>query len=100
MTSSLLTLNFFAFSELSWFNLSVLKNPVRILFTVILCFPDSIDKVFPQLVTADLIVFDKAEDAEGTFSVNYQGMIPVLINAIKEQQKQIRELKKIQKSIK
>jgi hypothetical protein len=26
-------------------------------------------------------------------SVNYQGMIPVLINAIKEQQKQIEELK-------
>jgi hypothetical protein len=27
-------------------------------------------------------------------SVNYQGLIPVLINAIKEQQKQIKELKK------
>ena len=28
-------------------------------------------------------------------SVNYQGLIPVLINAIKEQQKQIKELKKL-----
>ena len=35
-TSSVLTLNFFAFSELSWFNLSVLKKPVKILFTVML----------------------------------------------------------------
>jgi hypothetical protein len=26
-------------------------------------------------------------------SVNYQGLIPVLINAIKEQQKEIKELK-------
>ena len=40
----------------------------------------------------------EAGDEEGTLSVNYQGMIPVLINAIKEQQKQIRELKKIQES--
>jgi hypothetical protein len=28
-------------------------------------------------------------------SVNYQGLIPVLINAIKEQQKQIKELKRL-----
>jgi hypothetical protein len=28
-------------------------------------------------------------------SVNYQGLIPVLINAIKDQQKQIDELKKL-----
>jgi hypothetical protein len=34
-----------------------------------------------------------ANDQDGTMSVNYQGMIPVLINAIKEQQKQIEELK-------
>jgi len=34
-----------------------------------------------------------AGDQDGTMSVNYQGMIPVLINAIKEQQKQIEELK-------
>jgi hypothetical protein len=30
-------------------------------------------------------------------SVNYQGLIPVLINAIKEQQEQIDELKKLVK---
>ena len=52
-----------------------------------------VQKAFPELVK-------EAGDEEGTLSVNYQGMIPVLINAIKEQQKQIRELKKIQKSIK
>ena len=45
-----------------------------------------VQKAFPELVK-------KANDSEGTLSVNYQGMIPVLINAIKEQQKQINELK-------
>ena len=45
-----------------------------------------VQKSFPELVK-------KANDTEGTLSVNYQGMIPVLINAIKEQQKQIDELK-------
>ena len=50
-----------------------------------------VQKAFPELVK-------EAGDEEGTLSVNYQGMIPVLINAIKEQQKQIRELKKIQES--
>ena len=45
-----------------------------------------VQKAFPELVK-------QAGDAEGTLSVNYQGMIPVLINAIKEQQKQIDELK-------
>ena len=45
-----------------------------------------VQKAFPELVK-------KANDSEGTLSVNYQGMIPVLINAIKEQQKQIDELK-------
>lgn len=47
-----------------------------------------VQKAFPELVRA-------AGDEEGTLSVNYQGMIPVLINAIKEQQKQIDELKAI-----
>jgi hypothetical protein len=47
-----------------------------------------VQKAFPELVKA-------AGDEEGTLSVNYQGMIPVLINAIKEQQKQIDELKAI-----
>jgi len=45
-----------------------------------------VQKAFPELVK-------QAGDEEGTLSVNYQGMIPVLINAIKEQQKQIDELK-------
>ena len=45
-----------------------------------------VQKAFPELVK-------QSGDEEGTLSVNYQGMIPVLINAIKEQQKQIDELK-------
>ena len=42
-------------------------------------------ELFPELVK-------KANDSEGTLSVNYQGLIPVLINAIKEQQIQIQKL--------
>ena len=45
-----------------------------------------VQKAFPELVK-------QAGDAEGTLSINYQGMIPVLINAIKEQQIAINELK-------
>ena len=45
-----------------------------------------VQKAFPELVK-------QAGDEDGTLSVNYQGMIPVLINAIKEQQQQIDELK-------
>ena len=45
-----------------------------------------VQKAFPELVK-------KSGDQDGTLSVNYQGMIPVLINAIKEQQEQIDELK-------
>ena len=45
-----------------------------------------VQKAFPELVK-------ESGDEEGTLSVNYQGMIPVLINAIKEQQEQIDELK-------
>ena len=41
---------------------------------------------FPELVK-------KGGDEDGTLSVNYQGLIPVLINAIKEQQEQINVLK-------
>lgn len=41
-------------------------------------------EVFPQLVK---------EDKTGYLAVNYQGMIPVLLEAIKEQQKSIDELK-------
>ena len=47
-----------------------------------------VQKVLPELVK-------EADDKEGTLSVNYQGLIPVLINAIKEQQKQIDELKQL-----
>jgi hypothetical protein len=49
-----------------------------------------IEEVFPELVK-------EGEDKDGTLSVNYQGLIPVLINAIKEQQD---ELNVIRKSIK
>ena len=45
-----------------------------------------VQAAFPELVK-------KSNDSEGTLSVNYQGMIPVLLNAIKEQQAQIDELK-------
>ena len=45
-----------------------------------------VQKVLPELVK-------KADDEEGTLSVNYQGLIPVLINAIKEQQEQLKEIK-------
>ena len=47
-------------------------------------------EVFPELVKA-------GEDKNETLSVNYQGLIPVLINAIKEQQNQIDELKSLLK---
>ena len=47
-----------------------------------------VQKVLPELVK-------EADDREGTLSVNYQGLIPVLINAIKEQQEQIDELKQL-----
>jgi hypothetical protein len=44
-------------------------------------------EVFPELVKSGM---DKNE----TLSVNYQGLIPVLINAIKEQQEEIQFIKK------
>jgi hypothetical protein len=43
-----------------------------------------IEKVFPELVVEN----------KGVKSVNYQGLVPVLINALKEQQSEIDELKK------
>jgi hypothetical protein len=46
-----------------------------------------VQKAFPELVK-------QAGDAEGTLSINYQGMIPVLINAIKQQQIELQKLKK------
>ena len=44
-----------------------------------------IKKVFPELVS---------EDANKMLAVNYQGLVPVLINALKEQQVEINKLKK------
>ncbi len=44
-----------------------------------------VQKVFPELVK---------EDEKGELSVNYMGLVPVLIESIKEQQRQIDELKK------
>ena len=43
-----------------------------------------IQEVFPELVI---------EDGNEMLAVNYQGLVPVLINALKEQQKEIDELK-------
>ncbi|MEP6675991.1 MAG: tail fiber domain-containing protein [Ferruginibacter sp.] len=50
-----------------------------------------VQKVFPELVK---------EDATGTLSVNYSGLIPYMIEAVKEQQKQIDELKKTVEELK
>ena len=50
-----------------------------------------VQAAFPELVKT-------ANNSEGTLSVNYQGMIPVLLNAIKEQQAQIDELKALIKN--
>lgn len=45
-----------------------------------------LQKVYPQLVK---------ENDKGILAVNYSGMVPVLLTAIKEQQQQIDELKKL-----
>ncbi len=44
-----------------------------------------VQEVFPELVK-------EASDENGTLSINYQGLIPVLINAIKEQDEKIKRL--------
>ena len=49
-----------------------------------------IQKVFPELVTTD----DK-----DMLAVNYQGLVPVLINALKEKQSEIDELKEMFKEL-
>lgn len=49
-----------------------------------------VKEVFPQLIK---------EDKEGYLAINYQGMIPVLLEGLKEQQKQIDELKEMVKSL-
>lgn len=45
-----------------------------------------VKKVVPEIVSGD--------EVNGTLSINYTALIPVLINAVKEQQTQIEELKK------
>ncbi len=45
-----------------------------------------VQKLFPELVK---------QDSKGILSVNYSGLIPVLIESVKEQQKQIDELKEL-----
>ena len=45
-----------------------------------------VQKLFPELVK-------EAKDPKQTLSLFYQGLVPVLINAIKDQQKQLEELK-------
>jgi hypothetical protein len=49
-----------------------------------------IQKVFPELVT---------NDDKDMLAVNYQGLVPVLINALKEQQSEIDELKEMFKEL-
>ena len=49
-----------------------------------------IQKVFPELVTTD---------EKDMLAVNYQGLVPVLINALKEQQSEIDELKEMYKEL-
>lgn len=48
-----------------------------------------IEKVFPELVS----------EANDIKSVNYQGLVPVLINALKEQQLEIDRLKAQEKRL-
>ena len=45
-----------------------------------------IQKIFPELVK-------ESGDRKGTLSINYQGLIPILINAIKEQQMELNQLR-------
>ena len=45
-----------------------------------------VQKVFPELVS---------EDKNEMLAVNYQGLVPVLINALKDQQNEIDELKEM-----
>jgi len=47
-----------------------------------------VQKLFPELVK-------EAKDPKQTLSLFYQGLVPVLINAIKDQQKQLEELETI-----
>ena len=44
-----------------------------------------IEKVFPELVS----------ESNGIKSVNYQGLVPVIINALKEQEERINRLEEL-----
>ena len=48
-----------------------------------------VQKVFPELVS----------ESNDVLSVNYQGLIPVLINAIKEQQQELNKLKAVESEL-
>ena len=48
-----------------------------------------VQKVFPELVS----------ESNDILSVNYQGLIPVLINAIKEQQHELNKLKAVESEL-
>ena len=61
-----------------------------------------LEDILPQLVTHEVHAYDKNEGIEGAEKdvemieykgINYIGLIPVLIEAMKEQQEQIEELK-------
>jgi hypothetical protein len=80
-------------------NISILENPLEKLLTLngvsftwkdtgkysIGLIAQEVEKVFPQIV--------HSEGKEKSKSLNYNGMIGVLVEAIKDQQKQIEELK-------
>mgnify|MGYP001033257836 CR=1 FL=1 len=49
------------------------------------CYAQDIEKLFPELVS----------ESNGIKSVNYQGLVPVFINALKEQEERIERLEKL-----
>jgi len=51
-----------------------------------------VQKIFPELVK-------QTGDEDGTLSINYQGLVPILINAIKEQQKELESLQAALKKV-
>jgi hypothetical protein len=59
------------------------KDPLMDSSTQIGLIAQEVQKQFPELVK---------ENANGELSVNYSGMIPVMLNAMKEMEKQIQEL--------
>jgi hypothetical protein len=68
-----------------------------------------LEEIFPELVVDNVHAYDKNEGIEGAErdmekieykGINYIGLIPVLIEAIKEQQQQIEELQQQLKELK